>query len=247
MGARVLVVEDTPHSLELMTHLLRAHGHTVVPATTGEQAVELAEAQPPDLVVMDLRLPGIDGYQALSELRARPRLSRTPVIAVTSFGDREQALGAGFAGYLAKPISPGTFAADIDARLPAHLRGQRTRRILILDDSPINLALLCSMLEPQGYEVSTATSVREAVETAQRTRPDLVLCDVDRGGRRRCAQLMSQLRASPAGRDVRFAFLTAAADPPQPDRRTLMIRRPVEPRQLLDGVNALLDPADEGG
>jgi CheY-like chemotaxis protein len=125
-GARILLVEDTPYSLQLMKYLLEAHAHTVIAAVTGEEAVELAVATRPDLVVMDLQLPGIDGYQALAAIRAAPELTAVPVVAVTAFamvGDRDRALCAGFDHYMTKPIDPETFTADINAHLREDLRG----------------------------------------------------------------------------------------------------------------------------
>src|SRR5688500_5002782 len=99
MGARILLVEDTPHNLQLMTYLLEKHGHAVTTAVTGERGVELARTWQPDAIVMDLQLPGMDGYEALTALRSLPDLAAVPVIAVTSFAmseDRKRALDAGF-------------------------------------------------------------------------------------------------------------------------------------------------------
>jgi CheY-like chemotaxis protein len=125
MSARIVVVEDSPNSMYLMTYLLQAHTHTVIPAASGEQALGLTRASCPDLVVMDLQLPGIDGYQTLAAMRSEPELCDIPVIAVTSFalvGDRDRILDAGFDHYVAKPIDPETFTGEIDAYLPQHLR-----------------------------------------------------------------------------------------------------------------------------
>jgi CheY-like chemotaxis protein len=124
--AHILTVEDTPHNLELMTYLLQASGHVVSQAITGQQGLDLARAEHPDLIVLDVQLPDMDGYQILALLRADPAMSRVPVVAVTAYamvGDRDHALAAGFDGYLSKPIDPVTFARDVDAYLPAELRG----------------------------------------------------------------------------------------------------------------------------
>ncbi len=125
-GARILAVEDTPHNLELMTYLLQAHGHTVVPATTGAEALARARADRPDLIVLDVQLPDANGFQVLAKLRADPELHSVTTIAVTAYamlGDRDHALAAGFDGYLTKPIDPRTFARSIDQHLPPELRG----------------------------------------------------------------------------------------------------------------------------
>lgn len=107
-GLRILVVEDNPLNLKLVRDVLTAYGYDVVEAQTGEDGVALAGTCSPDLVLMDLQLPGIDGYEALRLLRQDPRLGGVPVVAVTAFAmkeDRERAAREGFDGYLGKPIS----------------------------------------------------------------------------------------------------------------------------------------------
>ncbi|TYL53938.1 response regulator [Agromyces mariniharenae] len=107
-GRRILVVEDNPLNLKLVRDVLTAFEYEVVEAHTGEEGVELAGTCSPDLVLMDLQLPGIDGYEALRLLRQDPRLGSVPVVAVTAFAmkeDRERTAREGFDGYLGKPIS----------------------------------------------------------------------------------------------------------------------------------------------
>jgi two-component system cell cycle response regulator len=266
MGARILVVEDTSYSLQLMTYLLTAQGHAVAEAVTGEQAIEIAPAWYPDLVVMDLQLPGMDGYQALTALRVMPELTAVPIVAVTSFamvGDRERALEAGFSHYMTKPIDPETFTAEINTRLPERLRGAApvpagdvlepapaaepvgtlvSADILVLDDSVINQTLLRSVLEPHGYRVRTACTVEEAIAAAAERRPDLVLSDVH-VGQERGADLRAYLSSVPHLAIVPFAFVTATANQVGPrvgDGRTRVILRPIDPPDLLDEVRALL-------
>jgi CheY-like chemotaxis protein len=130
-GARILVVEDTPHNLELMTYLLEAHGHAVVAAITGTEALAHAHARRPDLIILDVQLPDADGYEIVGALRADPALHDVPTIAVTAYatvGDRDHALAAGFDGYLTKPIDPATFSRSVDQHLPAGLRGGTPQR-----------------------------------------------------------------------------------------------------------------------
>jgi CheY-like chemotaxis protein len=105
---RILVVEDNPLNLKLVRDVLTVSGYEVVAAPSGEEGVELAQTWEPDLVLMDIQLPGIDGYEALRMLRLNPLLDSVPVVAVTAFAmreDQERAARAGFDGYLGKPIS----------------------------------------------------------------------------------------------------------------------------------------------
>ena len=105
---RILVVEDNERNLKLIRDVLQFAGYEIVEATSGEQGVALAQDCEPDLVLMDLQLPQMDGTEALRLLRESPRTREVPVVAVTAFAmreDRERAFGAGFDGYLQKPIS----------------------------------------------------------------------------------------------------------------------------------------------
>jgi CheY-like chemotaxis protein len=107
-GPRVLVVEDNPLNLKLVRDVLQAAGYEVVEAGSGEEGLRAAHESPPDIVLMDLQLPGIDGVETLRRLRLDPAVADVPVVAVTAFAmreDRERAYADGFDGYLAKPIS----------------------------------------------------------------------------------------------------------------------------------------------
>jgi CheY-like chemotaxis protein len=118
---RILVVEDNELNLKLVRDVLGYAGYEVVEARTGEQGVELAAECLPDLVLMDLQLPGIDGIEALRQLRASPLTQDVPVVAVTAFAmreDRERALRAGFDGYLEKPFGVHELAGQVRSYLP---------------------------------------------------------------------------------------------------------------------------------
>ena len=112
----VLLVEDNPRNLKLARDVLEFAGFVVVAVSTGEEAVGAAHRCEPDVVLMDLQLPGIDGHAALSLLRADPRTAGVPVVAVSALAmaaDRVSALDAGFDGFIAKPISVREFPAQV--------------------------------------------------------------------------------------------------------------------------------------
>ena len=112
----ILVVEDNERNLKLLRDVLEYAGYDVRVARTGEDAITLAVKEPPDLVLMDLQLPGIDGMEALRRLRDSPRTVDILVVAVTAQAmkqDRERALDAGFNGYVEKPISVRTFPDQV--------------------------------------------------------------------------------------------------------------------------------------
>ena len=115
-SAQILVVEDNDRNMKLFRDVLQATGFRTLEATTGERAVELALEHAPDLVLMDVRLPDIDGIQALGRLRADERTAAVPVVALTAQameGDRERFLTAGFDGYLSKPVEIGELVATV--------------------------------------------------------------------------------------------------------------------------------------
>jgi len=112
----ILVVEDNERNLKLLRDVLEYAGYDVRVARTGEDGVTLAVKEPPDLVLMDLQLPGIDVMEALRQLRASPRTADIPVVAVTAQAmkqDRERVLEAGFDGYVEKPISVRAFPEQV--------------------------------------------------------------------------------------------------------------------------------------
>ena len=118
--ARILIIEDNPANIELMSFLLSAYGHTPLNAPDGARGVAAARSELPDLIACDVNLPGMDGFQVLAALRQEPALAAVPVLAVTALamaGDREKVLAAGFDGYISKPIEPESFVAELEAFL----------------------------------------------------------------------------------------------------------------------------------
>jgi len=113
----ILLVEDNDQNSYLVRFLLEAAGHTVVHFSTGRAAVEYCQEHAPGLVLMDIQMPEMDGYEAAGLILANPRMNGVPIIAVTSYamaGDRERALKSGFSGYIEKPINPETFVAEVN-------------------------------------------------------------------------------------------------------------------------------------
>ena len=120
--ARILVVDDNPANLQLMLYLLRAFGYEAEGCSDGNAGLTQARSGRFALVVSDILMPGIDGYELARALKAQDELASTPVIAVTALampGDRERITTAGFDGYIKKPIEPRTFVAQLEAFLHA--------------------------------------------------------------------------------------------------------------------------------
>ncbi len=120
MNKTVLLIEDNEQNRYLATFLLERHGFTVVSADDGPQGIALAKTVAADLILLDIQLPGMDGYAVARTLREIEALRATPIVAVTSYamvGDREKSLAAGCNGYIEKPINPETFVTEISGFL----------------------------------------------------------------------------------------------------------------------------------
>ena len=118
--ARVLIIEDNPTNLTLATFLLQSVGHTVISATDAEAGLTTARAERPDLILMDIQLPGMDGLEATAQLKRDAATGRIPVIALTALamkGDEERIRAAGCDGYIAKPMRYQEFLATVAATL----------------------------------------------------------------------------------------------------------------------------------
>jgi len=121
MSKRILVVEDQEDNRRIMRDLLSASGYQLVEANDGEQGLTLAASEVPDLILMDIQLPGLDGYEVTRRIKANAALSHIPIIAVTSYalsGDDQKAFAAGCDGYVTKPFSPRQLLAKIREFLP---------------------------------------------------------------------------------------------------------------------------------
>jgi len=121
--ARILVIEDNPANRELMVYLLKAFGHFPLEASDGLNGLKRVRLEVPDLILCDLQLPGIDGYEVARQVKNDLSLNLIPLVAVTAYamaGDREAVLAAGFDGYIAKPITPELFVGQVEAFLKSN-------------------------------------------------------------------------------------------------------------------------------
>ena len=121
-GKRILIVEDDRLSMTLLSDFLSAHGHTVLKTSEGSEAINLARDEQPDLILMDIRLPGISGFDATRLLKQDDQTKAIPIIAVTAFataGDETKALESGCAAYITKPVNVGELLKTIGLFLPS--------------------------------------------------------------------------------------------------------------------------------
>jgi CheY-like chemotaxis protein len=233
MAACILVIEDNPTNLALMGYLLKASGYIVLTAVDGEQGLEAVRAEVPDLIVCDVQIPKLDGYEVAKQMKNHPTLCKIPLIAVTALamvGDREKMLAAGFHGFIPKPIDPETFVPEVEVllhsthRRPHHpvppLAAQpptmpinpATATILVVDNSTVNLTLMQITLEPCGYHVICAYDADEALTLMRQTPPDLILSDVHMP-RQDGYDLIKAVKADPQLRAIPFAFISSTLWP----------------------------------
>jgi two-component system, cell cycle response regulator DivK len=116
MKTKILVIEDNEQNIYLVTFILEKFGYQVFQARDGLEGIQCARKENPDMILLDIQLPFMDGYAVARELRKIKEMSTIPIVAITSYampGDREQALKAGCTGYIEKPINPDTFISQV--------------------------------------------------------------------------------------------------------------------------------------
>jgi two-component system cell cycle response regulator len=125
MPARILVIEDNTANLELMTYLLKAFGHFTMAERDGEAGLETAFRESLDLIICDIELPKLNGYEVARQLKKHPTLRHIPLVAVTAYAmvdDRDKVLSVGFDGYISKPIEPELFVGQVESFLNSDTR-----------------------------------------------------------------------------------------------------------------------------
>ncbi|HEY3325987.1 MAG TPA: response regulator [Novimethylophilus sp.] len=272
MPARILIIEDNPTNMELIAFLLEAFGYIPIQAYDGEQGLAAAVREMPDLIVCDVTLPKLDGYDVVRALKNDLALSHTPVIAVTALamvGDREKLLAAGFDDYISKPIEPEIFVGQIEKLLHTDLHTERTQetppvadtaaapwatakkaRILVVDDSPINRELIRCTLEPSGYGLTLADSVQQGAKLVRQADFDLILSDLHMPEEDGIA-LLKLVKADPALASIPFMFISASyqEDNNFPLAMELgafrFLQRPIDPQALVAEIEACLSATKE--
>ena len=127
MRGKILVIEDNEQNLYLVRFILEQRGYEVFAALDGESGIEMAVSLKPDLILLDIQLPMMDGHAVARNLRQNTDLADTPIVAVTSYampGDRKKVMEAGCNGYIEKPIDPDTFMTQVEQHLPVRTKGE---------------------------------------------------------------------------------------------------------------------------
>jgi len=181
----ILIVETDPATREALCGTLRGVGWSVVGAGTGSDALALAAAHEPAVVLQGLRLPDMSGFELARRLRALPRGPTTHIIALTamlSSTDQVEFAHSPFADLLARPVEPSRLLSLVERYAPREASAtgaaRRGQRVLICDDDPHQLKLLAIRIRNLGFEVETASDGRDGLEKALRSRPDAIVSDI---------------------------------------------------------------------
>lgn len=214
-SATILIVDDEPTNITIMAQALK-DDYDLIVATSGEQALARASSgNRPNLILLDIIMPGMDGFEVCRRLKADAKTKDIPVIFTTAMSDREneqRGLELGAVDYIMKPVNPAILQSRVQSFL--EIRGEPLRRanILVVDDVPANLEIAASTLESEAYNILLAASGAEALAKTSQLLVDLVLLDVmmpEVDGFEVCRRL----KADPRTRDVPVIMLTAKADP----------------------------------
>ena len=206
--ARVLVIEDDPSSVRLLQAYLGESGYDVTVAPNGERGLELALADAPAAILLDILLPGIDGWEVLRRLKQDPSVRDVPVVIVTVVDERSVGLALGAVDYFVKPIERDALIARLDRHTFTTKVRTRTVRVLAIDDDPAALAMIDATLSPLGFEVDRAASGGEGLGRVAEAHPDLVICDLMMPGIDGF-EVVARLHADLATRAIPILILTA--------------------------------------
>jgi signal transduction histidine kinase/CheY-like chemotaxis protein len=200
----VLVIEDEPSGVRLLRTYLESDGYRVRVASDGERGVEEARRSPPAAIILDLLLPGMDGWDVLRQLKSDDATSDIPVIIVTVVDEREVGLALGAVDYLVKPVERALLL-EVVRRFAT---GKASPfRVLAIDDDPAALDVIDAALRPAGYDVIRAAGGREGVDIAMTGIADFVICDIlmpDLDG----FGVVTELRADARTHDLPILVLT---------------------------------------
>jgi two-component system, cell cycle response regulator len=260
----ILVVEDESLNMKLVRSLLGLGGYRVLEATDATTALLLAEREDPDLVLMDVQLPGMDGLTATRRIKAKDRLRQVPVVALTSYaldGDEEKAIDAGCDGYITKPIDTRSFLDKVERFLSATGPGAcgdedaicgsppRTRLrhqplVLVVDDEPKNVKLLIAKLAGRPFNVIAATNGTDALAMVAYHAPDLILLDVMMPGMDGY-EVTRRIKENPQTRAIPVIMLTALDGPEDKEKAMAVgaeefLSKPVNTTELQARVGSML-------
>lgn len=268
-GKFILVIEDNELNMKLVRAILNLNHFKVIEANMAEKGLEAAKKFKPDVILMDIQLPGMDGLTATRTLKSDPELCAIPIVALTSYameGDKQKALEAGCAGYITKPISPKVFISQLEEilsggrkRKPEPIevnsptiqniareapRLSNRPRILIVDDDLTNVKVLKAKLSSEKYELFSAYNGEECLRMVDEIVPDLILLDImmpEING----YEVTARLKTNPSTRHIPIILVTAL-DSPEDRKRGFttgadeFLTKPINTSELIKRVHSMI-------
>jgi len=201
----VLVVDDEPSIRRFLRHLLEQEGYDVLEAGSGKEALLRAEREMPDLVLLDLRLPDMTGFEILSEIKKRPETSEIPVVILSIIQDKEEGFRLGASDYLTKPVDRD----KLMERIQRLIGSQNSPNILVVEDDPSVQRALQAILEHHSYSVKAVFSAEDALVTLKDWHPSLILLDLMLPGLSG-NDFLKELKQNPDWAQLPVVVLTAA-------------------------------------
>jgi PAS domain S-box-containing protein len=228
----VLVIDDDPTTCELLTRFLSREGLAVVSARSGKEGIRLARQVRPRAIILDVMMPGMDGWTTLTALKADAQLASVPVVLLTIVDDKSMGFALGASDYLLKPVDPERLSAVLQ-----RYRGAN-RSILVIEDDPDARALMSQLLWDQGWAVRVAADGRAGLACASAQPPDLILLDLMMPEMDGFAFLL-ELRRLESGRSIPVVVLSAMEITEQDEARLVgqgHVARVLRKGNSLEGV-----------
>jgi CheY-like chemotaxis protein len=172
---RVLIIDDDESVHGVLTNMLTREGYSTRVARDGKEGLRIAREYHPDIIILDILMPGMDGWSVLSQLKTTPGLAEVPIILLTMLENKDMGFALGAADYLTKPID----AQKLIPVIERHRSAQPTGSVLVVEDDPASRELVVRMLQKEGIAVLEASNGKEALEALQNgPAPDLIILDL---------------------------------------------------------------------
>ena len=202
-AARILVIDDDENVQDLMQRLLSREGFRVVGATNGAKGIQLAKELKPDVITLDVLMPGQDGWSVLNQLKSDPDLARIPVVMQSMLDEPGKAFMLGASDYLTKPVERSRII-DVVRRL----QNQENRRALVVEDDIDTQTLMAEWLRSDGWEVHTAANGLEGLQMYLEAEPGLIILDLMMPAMDGF-EFLEQVREQPNSEDASVIVVTA--------------------------------------
>jgi two-component system cell cycle response regulator len=254
VAGRILVVDDNPLNLKLVCDVLESEGYAIDRAGDADQAQARLAATVPDLILMDIALPGMDGLTLTRRLREDPRYAGVRIVALTAVamkGAARKALAAGCDGYITKPIDTRRFPSQVAGFLASghELERRAPIRVLLIEDDRTDLKLMSLVLAASGLTVRESVSGEGILEAVAADRPDVILLDLRLPGRDG-RSIARSVKSDPRTREIPIVAVTAFPDLYGPEEMKdagcdLCIVKPIDTRALPRTLASLVRTREE--